>query len=147
MKSSEGEIVPLVDVIKTALARGQVEKWLLELEVDMKKSVRKIVADSVDDYPVRARHEWVLLWPGQIVCGVRGNASLGCQRFCFQVQSIAMMFWTIEVHESITVSLAAMEVYLGKCNAQISNVIDLVRGKLNSQNRITLGNVNVLNYF
>lgn len=67
MKSSEGEIVPLVEVIQTSLARGQVEKWLSELEKDMKASVYKMVAESVADYPLKSRDEWVLLWPGQVV--------------------------------------------------------------------------------
>lgn len=49
-----------------------------------------------------------------------------------------MTYWTMEVTESIKKGLVQMNQYLDKCNFQISKVVDLVRGKLSTQNRITL---------
>ncbi|KAI8428218.1 hypothetical protein MSG28_002442 [Choristoneura fumiferana] len=65
MRSSEGEHVELIITINTVAARGQVEKWLLELEKAMKVSVHNAVALSYDDYMLRPRQDWVLIWPGQ----------------------------------------------------------------------------------
>ncbi|XP_063529439.1 dynein axonemal heavy chain 7-like [Cydia strobilella] len=126
MRSSEGEIVELVMTINTVAARGQVEKWLLELEKSMKVSVHNAVALSYDDYLARARQEWVLVWPGQAV------------------QCVAMTFWTSEVTDAIHISIPAMMDYWHKCNFQISKIVDLVRGELSLQNRITLGALVVL---
>ncbi|CAH2067322.1 unnamed protein product, partial [Iphiclides podalirius] len=126
MRSSEGEIVKLTITINTAAARGQVEKWLLELEVAMKASVHHEVHISYDDYTQRPREDWVLIWPGQTV------------------QCIAMTFWTSEVTEAIHKSISAMKAYWDKCNYQISKIVDLVRGELSLQNRITLGALVVL---
>ncbi|CAG9863347.1 unnamed protein product [Phyllotreta striolata] len=121
MKSSEGEVVPLVDIISTALARGQVEKWLVELEVDMKKSIKNIIKMAIEDYPKKIRDKWVLLWPGQsIIC-------------------VGSTFWTTEVTQAISQGPQALKDYLVKCNNQIAKIVDLVRGYLNLQNRISLG--------
>lgn len=63
----------------------------------------------------------MLQWPGQTV-------------LC-----VAMTYWTSEVHKAIKVGSGGLSAYLGVCNDQINKIVDLVRGKLNTQNRITLG--------
>lgn len=55
MISSEGEKIILEDVIDTTAARGQVEKWLLELEIDMKKSVKIQVIHNLASYATKAK--------------------------------------------------------------------------------------------
>ena len=83
MKSSENEVVPLVEVINTVKARGQVEKWLLELESDMITSVRENIVNAKMDYEQCERVIWVLKWMGQAV-------------LC-----IDQLFWTTNVHVAL----------------------------------------------
>jgi len=70
MVSSEGEVFPLIENISTSAARGQVEKWLLQLEDNMRLSVRQKVKDGLESYPQTPREEWVMCWQGQVVLAV-----------------------------------------------------------------------------
>ncbi|GFO05055.1 dynein heavy chain 7, axonemal, partial [Plakobranchus ocellatus] len=120
IRSSEGEVVLLKVKISTARAKGQVEKWLLELESDMLTSIRAVIQEALNAYSKELRENWVKSWPGQAV-------------LC-----VGQTFWTTYVTEAIGFGPKALENYLALNNDQIQEVVALVRGKLSKQNRVTL---------
>ncbi|XP_046326217.1 dynein axonemal heavy chain 3-like [Haliotis rufescens] len=125
MVSAENETVPYVTKIFPAKAKGMVEKWLLQVEDVMISSVRKVIMDSVQAYRDTPRKRWVVEWPGQVT-------------LC-----VSSIFWTVEVVEAMAVK-DGMKNYLLKCNKQIEEIVDLVRGKLEGGARITLGALTVI---
>lgn len=50
--------------------KGNVERWLLELETMQWASVRTQVTLALQEYPGIPREQWVLNWPAQAVLGV-----------------------------------------------------------------------------
>ncbi|WAR10683.1 DYH7-like protein [Mya arenaria] len=120
MCSSEGEVVLLNDVISTSKARGQVEKWLLELESDMVSSLHKVTGESLEAYKKQERGQWVKQWPGQCVLAVTAT------------------YWTEYIHLAIRKRGTALQEYLDVNNKQIDEIVAMVRGKLSKQNRTTL---------
>ncbi|KAK8719196.1 hypothetical protein OTU49_009025, partial [Cherax quadricarinatus] len=65
VRSSEGEVIGLTHIISTAKARGQVEKWLVQLEASVKSSIKKVVQSCMEGYSSKSREDWALEWPGQ----------------------------------------------------------------------------------
>uniref|UniRef100_G3NDR4 Dynein axonemal heavy chain 12 n=1 Tax=Gasterosteus aculeatus aculeatus TaxID=481459 RepID=G3NDR4_GASAC len=121
MYSSEGERVELIQHISTSEAKGAVEKWLVQVEDVMIRSVRDVVARSRVAYAETARSQWVREWPGQVV-------------LC-----TSQIFWTLEVHEAIRAGPDDLKNYSEQLKNQLSDIVELVRGKLPQQTRITLG--------
>ncbi|KAJ3608419.1 hypothetical protein NHX12_025466, partial [Muraenolepis orangiensis] len=122
--SSEGETVPFSEHLRPSEAKGMVEKWLLQVENMMMRSVRDVVHQGLLQYAEVPRKQWVLQWPGQVV-------------IC-----ASSIFWTSEVSEAIQEN--TLPAYLEKCNAQITDIVDLVRGKLPGGARMTLGALTVI---
>lgn len=72
MLSQEGERVDFfrsVDV-NEGDKKGNVEKWMLEIENVMIKSLTLLMKDSLTDYVNSGREAWVKKWPGQIILAV-----------------------------------------------------------------------------
>ncbi|XP_011505820.1 PREDICTED: dynein heavy chain 7, axonemal [Ceratosolen solmsi marchali] len=121
MGSSEGELVPLCDIISTVAARGQVEKWLIDLEIGMKKSIKDRVNKAIDAYPTKPRTVWVLEWPGQTV-------------LC-----VGQLFWTLQIEQAMREEgLEGLKRYYQQCQQELHDIILIIRGKLSKQNRVTL---------
>ncbi|XP_055788183.1 dynein axonemal heavy chain 12 isoform X2 [Salvelinus fontinalis] len=121
MYSSEAERVQLIQLISTSEARGAVEKWLVQVEDIMLRSVRDVVARSRVAYGETPRSQWVREWPGQVV-------------LC-----TSQIFWTLEVHEAIGGGAQGLKKYYQQLQSQLKDIVELVRGKLPKQTRTTLG--------
>ncbi|KAM4737020.1 LOW QUALITY PROTEIN: dynein axonemal heavy chain 12-like [Anableps anableps] len=121
MYSSEGERVDLIQHISTSEAKGAVEKWLIQVEDVMLRSVRDVIARSRLAYVKTPRDQWVTEWPGQVV-------------IC-----TSQIFWTLEVHEAIRTGEDGVKNYYQQLKNQLNDIIKLVRGKLSKQTRTTLG--------
>lgn len=119
--SSEKERLELFQKVSTADAKGSVEKWLSSVESMMMISVQKVVEKAYHAYPTKPREQWVLDWPGQVV-------------LC-----VAQIFWTLGVESAMKLEKRGMEEFLVQLNAELNEIIKLVRGELPKMARFTLG--------
>ncbi|QQP52952.1 Uncharacterized protein FKW44_005260, partial [Caligus rogercresseyi] len=84
IKSEFGEFIPLIKAISTIKARGQVDKWLVELEIQMKESLKAEMIKAVNNYTVE-------------------NIVAHLDEFPSQGLSVAnYVLWTAGVHKAIS---------------------------------------------
>jgi dynein heavy chain len=50
--------------------KGNVEKWMVEIEDQMRFTLRDMVKDSLADADITPREEWYKKWPGQVILAV-----------------------------------------------------------------------------
>ncbi|XP_029097549.1 dynein heavy chain 12, axonemal isoform X16 [Monodon monoceros] len=108
MYSSEGERVELIALISTSAARGAVEKWLIQVEDLMLRSIHDVIAAARLAYPESARRDWVREWPGQVV-------------LC-----VSQMFWTSETQEVISSGTEGLKKYYKELQDQLNDIVELV---------------------
>ena len=152
MKSSENEVVPLVEVINTVKARGQVEKWLLELETDMVTSTRENIVNAKVDYEQCERVVWVRKWMGQaVLCidqlfwttnihiALRGGLKVRSLGSCRKIPVPPIIVYANLKLTIIFFCSQAMEKEGRVNHEQVNEIVNLVRGKLTKGELTTLG--------
>ena len=60
------QVVPLDKNVDPARARGNVEEWLVWLEVAMVQSIRSVTFNSTEAYTQSDYVDWIQVWPGQV---------------------------------------------------------------------------------
>ena len=81
-----------------------------------------MVSEAMKGYVLKARSLWVMDWAGQ------------------SILAVSMTYWTTDVHAAIRAGPRHVAKYRDKCTSQIETIVTIVRGKLPTQTRITLGN-------
>mmetsp|Transcript_20668 Transcript_20668/g.31553 ORF Transcript_20668/g.31553 Transcript_20668/m.31553 type:complete len:698 (-) Transcript_20668:2978-5071(-) len=123
MISAEQEIVGFMKKIDVNEGdkKGNVEKWMLEIESQMITSLRDLAKQALTSYTNTPRTDWSRMWPGQVVL------------------AISQIYWTTEVEKAISeYEQNGLEEYVKVLQSQIEDIVQLVRNPLKDQERITL---------
>lgn len=104
-----------------------IEKWLLELEAAMKKSIKKILARAIIAHPKMTRENWIFSWPAQVVLAAN------------------QILFTLTVTRILSTSdISELRSLRGRMIEQLNDLANMVKGDLTSLNRSILGALMVL---
>lgn len=120
--SQESEKIILTATINTEETHGSVEKWLIQVEDQMVKSVRNEIILSHESYANTDRNTWVQLWPGQVVLAV------------------SQIYWTLNVHACLCLQpIRPLKDFYNELVIQLQEIVALIRSpKLTNLSRITI---------
>jgi dynein heavy chain len=120
MVSGEGEVVEFFQKVNVMAGdnKGNVEKWLKQVESSMQMALRTITDKSVAAYAETERTKWVIEWPGQVV-------------IC-----VDMVYFSMEVAEAL--DAGEIVKYMDKLQHQLTGIVGLVRGELTKLARKTM---------
>ena len=97
--------------------KGNVERWLFEIEGVMIETLKRITKQAVEDQTTRV--DWVKMWPAQTVLGVN------------------MVRWTNQAEEAI--GNGTISDFLEQLKSELKDIVKLVRTDLSELDRLTLG--------
>ncbi|XP_046384032.1 dynein axonemal heavy chain 12-like [Ischnura elegans] len=108
MISAEGEEVPLKTIIKVKDFGNRTDKWMLQLESEMRSTLKEVIKESVNDYPMKERTDWLKCWPAQVI------------------ECVSIVYWTAYVSEQFEMN-ASWETVESQLVLQLTELIALVR--------------------
>lgn len=103
---------------------GNVERWLIEVEIMMKKSLAYAIDMSMRDFLESDRIEWLQLWQGQVV-------------ICINQTN-----WCIQVEKTLTELESGGRIlkdYYEELCSELMRTVELVRGDIPKALRVSIG--------
>lgn len=127
IKSISGEVIPLAKNVSTAKARGQVDRWLADLDKQIKESLQKEIKTALTDFIDEDISQWIHKLPSQIV-------------IC-----VLQTLWTSFIHKAIPEGSNALSELKAKNLKEKEMAVSLLSTTEDSEKLKTLGNVIITN--
>jgi dynein heavy chain, axonemal len=106
---------------------GNVERWLIEVELMMKKGLAYAIDASTKDYMQSDRIEWLERWQGQVVICVNQT------RWCADVEGC------LKDRNTTDWSGSSLDAYHEKLCVELMRTVELVRGDISKALRVAIG--------
>ena len=127
IQSVTGEVIPLAKNVSTAKARGQVDRWLADLDKQIKESLQKEIKTALVEYNDKELPGWIDKLPSQIV-------------IC-----VLQTLWTAYIHAAIPSGAPALSALRTKNRAERQTAVQLLAATTDPERLKTLGNVIITN--